>query len=135
MLLTKRKKLVKVKSKPIEKAKVLLIEDNRTTRALVRAEIADHCNLIEADSASHGVSMFHQHKPDLAFIDISLPDGSGYNILEWMLQVNPNMFSVMFSGHSDTNNVCKSIDAGAKGFVTKPFDVGKMLFFVNQCRG
>lgn len=116
-----------------EKAKVLLIEDDRTMRRLVKAEIGDQCDLILADNASLGANMFKTERPDLAFIDISLPDGSGHNLLQWMLQVNPDTYGVMFSGHSDTSNVWKSIKAGAKGFVAKPFNTEKMMFFIRQC--
>lgn len=126
---------VQVKPLRFEKAKVLLIEDDRTMRRMVRAEIGEHCELIEAENACHGVSLFKLHRPDLSFIDISLPDGSGHNLLQWMLQVNPDAFGVMFSGYSDTNNVFESINAGAKGFIAKPFDTGKMLFFIKQCTG
>lgn len=123
------------KAKHSEKAKVLLIEDDRTMQRLVRAQIGDHCDLLIADNANLAANMFKNEHPDLAFIDISLPDGNGHNLLQWMLQVNPGTFGVMFSGYSDTNNVVQSIETGAKGFISKPFDVGKMMFFINQCTG
>ena len=103
-------------------------------RRMVRAEIGKYCELIVAGNANLGANLFRTEKPDLVFIDISLPDGSGHNLLQWMLQVNPDTFGVMFSGYSDTDNVWKSIDTGAKGFIAKPFDAGKMLHFINMCR-
>lgn len=117
------------------KPKVLLIEDDRTMRRMVRAQIGGHCDLLMARSASLGANLFKTERPDLAFIDIGLPDGNGHNLLQWMLQVNPDTFGVMFSGYSDTNNVWQSIEAGAKGFIAKPFDAGKMVFFIRQCTG
>lgn len=118
-----------------EKAKVLLIEDDRTTRRMVRAEIGEHCDLLMAENAGLGANLFRTECPDLAFIDIRLPDGSGHALLQWMLQFNPDTFGVMFSGYSDTNNVWQSIETGAKGFIAKPFDAEKMLFFIKQCTG
>ena len=118
---------------PNIKPKVLLIEDDRTLRRIVRAEIGEHCNLLMAGNASLGATLFKSERPDLAFIDISLPDSNGYNVLDWMLKVNSEAFAVMFSGHTDKSHVHKSIELGAKGFVSKPFDVNKMLFFIKQC--
>lgn len=118
-----------------EKAKVLLIEDDRIMRRMVRAEIGVHCNLLMAENAAHGATLFRIHRPDLVFIDISLPDGSGHNLLKWMLQVNPATFGVMFSAYVDADNVIRSVEIGAKGFVEKPFDASKMLFFIKQCTG
>ena len=116
------------------KPKVLLIEDDRTLRRLVRAKINEHCDLVTGENAAHGLSQFNHHKPDMVFLDIELPDGSGYNLLDWMLRVDPQTFAVMFSGFSDNEHVWRSVESGAKGFVSKPFDAAKMLFFINQCK-
>lgn len=113
--------------------KVLLIEDDRTIRRMVRAEISEYCDLSFAGNASLGVSLYKKTRPDIVFIDISLPDGSGHDLLQWVLKANRNAFAVMFSGHSDHGNIWRSIDSGAKGFVAKPFDANKMLFFINKC--
>ncbi len=116
-----------------EKAKVLLVEDDRTMRRMVRAEIGDHCDLILAEDASLGATLFKHERPDLSFIDINLPDSDGFSLLDWMFTFNPNAFTVMFSGHAEEKNIEKAIGLGAKGFVSKPFDVGKMMFFIRQC--
>lgn len=116
-----------------EKPKVLLVEDDRTMRRMVRAEIGDHCELLMAGNAGLGATLFKSEKPDLSFLDIALPDGNGYGLLDWMLNVDPHAFTVMFSGHKSDNHIRQSIGAGAKGFVSKPFDVNKMLFFIKQC--
>lgn len=117
-----------------DKPKVLLIEDDRVIRRMVRAEIGEICTLLEAECASTGISQYNYNKPDLVFIDIGLPDGNGQNLLSWMLHINPNAFAVMFSGETDNNHVMSAIDAGAKGYVTKPYDKSKLMHFVQQCR-
>lgn len=118
-----------------DKPKVLLIDDDRTIRRLVRAEIGEYCSLLEAENASIGISQYNYNKPDLAFIDIGLPDGDGQSLLSWMLHINPSAYAVMFSGHGENDQVFQAIENGAKGFITKPFDREKMMFFINQCMG
>lgn len=117
------------------KPKVLLIEDDRSMRRLVRAEISEHCDLIAAGNASLGASLFKTEKPDLTLIDIGLDDGNGHDLLKWTLTINPSAFVVMFSGYDDTETIFRAVEGGAKGFITKPFDIGKMMFFINQCKG
>lgn len=116
-----------------KKKKVLLIEDDRTMRRIVRSKIGGECDLYEAGSGSTGLSTFRDLKPDLVFLDIGLPDGDGMNLLNWMLKTNPKTFVVMFSGHSNTNCVFKAIETGAKGFISKPFSMEKMMFFIENC--
>lgn len=114
-------------------ARVLLIDDDRTTRRLVTAELKDYCKLAEAPDASQGISLYNHLHPDIVFMDIELPDGSGNDLLKWMMQNDPGAFVVMFSGHNDAKTVKKSIDMGAQGFVSKPFDIQRMLHFIDQC--
>lgn len=114
-------------------ARVLLIEDDRTTRRMVAKSLKDHCELYEAPDASQGISAYNAFDPDLVFMDIELPDGDGQQLLEWITHNDPGAFVVMFSGHSDNNHVMDSIDSGAKGFVSKPFDLEKMLYFIKMC--
>lgn len=119
--------------KGAQRAKVLLVEDDRSLRRLVKAEIGAHCTLLMAPDISLGATLYKSERPDITFIDINLPDGSGYGLLHWILNMNPSAFNVMFSGHSNNYNVHKSIEAGAKGFVSKPFDPQKMMFFIRRC--
>ncbi|MCF8495137.1 MAG: response regulator [Alphaproteobacteria bacterium] len=117
-------------SKP---ARVLLIEDDRTTRHLVTAALQDHCELIDVPDASQGISAYNAFQPDIVFLDIELPDGNGQDLLTWMLRNDPGAFVVMFSGHSHRDNVIKSVETGAKGFVAKPFNPQHMLHFIQLC--
>lgn len=114
-------------------ARVLLIEDDRTTRRFVASSLAGHCELIEAADASAGISSYNTFRPDIVLMDIELPDGNGQTLLNWITHNDPAAFIVMFSGHSDTDNVMESIESGAKGFISKPFDVSKMLHFISIC--
>lgn len=114
------------------RARALLVEDDRTTRRLVRASLGDDCDLLVAGSASLGATMFRKSMHDIVFLDLGLPDGSGYNLLKWMLNVDPEAFVVIFTGDDTTKMFMSAIEAGAKGYVTKPFDRNKMLFFLRK---
>jgi len=115
-----------------KKPRVLLIEDDRTTRRMVRASVKEDCHLTIAGNANLGVSVYRNFQPDIVFMDIQLPDGNGHQLLQWIMSINPNAFVVMFSGMSDSNTLFRSVDAGAKGFISKPFNEQKMRFFIEQ---
>lgn len=119
--------------KHVKTARVLLIEDDRVTRRMVSAALKSYCNIIEAPDASQGITLYNHIQPDIVFLDIELPDGSGQDMLKWMMHNDPAAFVVMFTGHTDNNNVMKSLDLGARGFVSKPFDVQRMLYFIERC--
>ncbi len=112
--------------------RILVIEDDRTMRRLIRSTLGDQCHLSLAANANLGVRLFRNIHPHIVFLDIVLPDGNGHNLLDWMMSVNPESFIVMMSGYSDNNNVFRAINRGAKGFISKPFDQDKMDFFIQE---
>lgn len=116
-----------------KRVRVLLIEDDRSTRRMVCARLEEYCDVVDAGSVRQGISAYNSFQPDLVFMDIELPDGDGKTLLNRITRNDPGAFVVMFSGHSDTNNVLEAIDAGARGFIAKPFDLSKMLHFIRLC--
>lgn len=112
--------------------KVLLIEDDRTTRRLVKSALEDNCNIITAQDVSQGLNSFVNYQPNVVFLDIALPDGDGHRALEFMVDKKSDSYVVMFSGHDDQNNVSKAINLGARGFISKPFDKQCMMDHLNK---
>ncbi len=117
----------------LQATRVLLIEDDRTTRRLVSKAIGNYCNLTEANNAGQGISKYKNFNPDIVFLDLELPDDNGHNILKWIVHNDPGAYVVLFSGSCDTHNVKKAINNGAKGYVPKPFDAGRMMYYICQC--
>ena len=117
----------------LKAVRVLLVDDDRTTRRLVKAQLKDRCDVIEAPDVSQGITSYNAFQPDIVFMDIELPDGNGQDLLAWMLRNDPGAFVVMFSGHSQSDNVLKAVESGAKGFVAKPYNIEHMLHFIRMC--
>lgn len=115
-----------------QRKRVLLIEDDRTTRRLVQATIGNHCHLTEADSAGSGITKYINFDPDVVFLDLNLPDGNGHNILEWIVKNDPGAYVVIFSGNDNAYNIKRAIKNGAKGFVKKPFDPNMMIYHISH---
>ncbi len=115
-----------------EKPRVLIIEDDRSTRRIIRHTFKKDYNLLIAGNGSLGFHSFKNFMPDITFLDIELPDTDGHTLMQKMEKYNPNAFVVIVSGHSDNDNVYRSIENGAKGFIAKPFSEKKMRFFVQQ---
>lgn len=113
--------------------RVLVIDDDRTVRRLIRAQLDANCELIEAADASEGITSYNTRQPDIVFMDIELPDGDGRDLLKWIMRNDPGAFVVMLSGHSHTGNVIRSVEMGAKGFIPKPLDISRILHFINLC--
>lgn len=115
------------------KARVLLIEDDRTMHRMVSKSIGHYCDLIEAFNAGSGIAKYKNFDPDIVFLDLDLPDDSGHNILTWIIRNDPGAYVVLFSGHCDSDNLVKAMKNGAKGHVPKPFNSDLMMRYICEC--
>ena len=86
----------------------------------------------QAHNASSALMTFSLQQPDLVFLDIELPDGSGIELLKRFKQQKPDCFVVMVSGVSTLDNVKASIASGAASFIVKPFTADKILAVLKQ---
>lgn len=67
--------------------------------------------------------------PQLAMLDLHLPGRNGIEILQW-LRHQPGLRRlpvIVFSGHTDPNEVIRAAEAGANSFITKPVNFGELV--------
>lgn len=113
--------------------RVLLVEDDRTTRRLFSKAIGQYCQVIEACNAGKDISKCMAFDPDIVFLDLSQPDDSGYDTLKWIMRCDPNAYVVLFSGRCDPLHILKAMQYGVKGYVPKPFNPNLMMHHIAQC--
>ncbi len=112
--------------------RVLLVEDDAVTRWMVRNALKNQCELITAPSANKAFAMYTSFTPDVVFLDINLPDNSGYAVLEWILKNDPGACVVMFSSNGALDNIVGAMEKGACGFISKPFLREHLLYYIES---
>ncbi|MBK6897465.1 MAG: response regulator [Alphaproteobacteria bacterium] len=112
--------------------RVLLVEDDAVTRWMVRNALKNECEFITAPSANKAFAMFSSFTPDVVFLDINLPDNSGYAVLEWILKNDPGACVVMFSSNGQLDNIVQAMEKGASGFISKPFLREHLLYYIQS---
>ena len=110
---------------------VMLVEDDPVTRWMVRHALKPKCFLITATCAGHVYNLYSACRPDVVFLDIGLPDGSGETVLKWILSHDPSANIVMFSGQNDVDTMMRSFEDGAKGFIAKPYNPDKIKHYLD----
>jgi DNA-binding NarL/FixJ family response regulator len=73
----------------------------------------------EAGNAREGLQMARELKPDLALVDMSLPDQSGIHLTRELKNVSPKTRIMMITMHSKVDYIVKAFQAGATGYVVK----------------
>ena len=114
---------------------ILLVDDEALVRDIGRKSLTRFgYTLLTVEDGMHAVDLYRQehHRIDLVLLDLIMPKMSGRRCLEALLEVNPRAKIVIASGYSETGPVKEALGAGAKGFISKPYDVKNLLKVVRQ---
>jgi len=99
---------------------ILVIEDEPEIRRFLRTSLgAEGYRVVEADTGERGVIDAGTHKPDLAIVDLGLPDVHGTEVIRYAARHLPECDVMVITMFADERNVLASIEAGATGYVLK----------------
>jgi DNA-binding response OmpR family regulator len=108
------------------KKKILCIEDDRETAALIAEELDERgYEVVLAYNGGEGFAAIFKTMPDLILCDINMRVMSGFEVLEHLTRIAPrfgNMPFVFLTALTDRNNELKGRQLGADDYVTKPID-------------
>ena len=106
--------------------KILCIEDDRETAALIAEDLVDRgYEVTVAHDGREGLSAILRTMPDLVLCDISMPAMSGFELLERLVALAPRFSKMPFiflTALTDRENELKGRQLGADDYVTKPID-------------
>jgi len=109
---------------PVQKINVLIVDDIPETRENLRKLLYFESDIVIVGTAENGQKAVEQAKrlqPDIVLMDINMPDMDGITATETISRVAPRSQIIMMSVQSETDYLRRSMMAGAKYFLTKPF--------------
>jgi two-component system, OmpR family, KDP operon response regulator KdpE len=106
---------------------ILLVEDEPQIRQFLRSSLgAEGYRVVESPNGRRGTLDAGMHKPDLAIVDLGLPDFDGVEVIRRIREWSP-MPILVLSARIQERSKIEALDAGADDYVTKPFGVGELL--------
>ncbi len=108
-------------------ATILLVEDEPEIRRFLRASLgAEGYRIAESATGRRGTIDARTHKPEMAIVDLGLPDGDGIGVIRSIREWSP-MPILVLSARTHERSKIEALDAGADDYVTKPFGIGELL--------
>ena len=104
------------------KIRVLLADDHAVVRAGIRQflEQADNIEVVaEADDGEAAKNLIGQHQPDVAVLDIQMPEASGIEVTRWIRANQHDVGVLILTAYDDDPYVMAVLQAGANGYVLK----------------
>lgn len=109
--------------------KILLADDAAFMRMMIKSALAKagYTEICEASDGAEAVKVYQAEKPDLVFMDITMPNMNGLEALKEIRNVDPNAAVVMCSAMGQESMVIDAIKSGARDFIVKPFKPERII--------
>lgn len=112
-------------------AKLLLLEDDLSLiHGLSFALKKEHYELDIARTIQEAASLWSDGRYDLLLLDVSLPDGSGFDICRQVRQTS-NIPIIFLTASDEEINIIMGLDIGGDDYITKPFKLGVLMSRIN----
>jgi DNA-binding NarL/FixJ family response regulator len=85
-----------------------------------------------AGNVAAGLDLVDHSEPEIALIDIRLPDGSGIDLTRQLLARNPDLAVVLYTGDADADLLYEGLDSGARGYALKAGTMEELLAALRQ---
>ncbi len=106
---------------------ILLIEDERQMRRFLKVTLhAEGYSVIEAETATDGLSQAATRNPDVVLLDLGLPDMDGLEVIEKLREWSA-VPVIVISAREQEGDKIRALDRGADDYLTKPFGAGELL--------
>ncbi len=110
-------------------ATILIVEDHRATRTFLADNLsADGYEIVESDCAADAQRMMETKFPDLAIVDLGLPDRDGLELLRQVREsdriagrIDPDLPLLVLSGRAGELDRLRGFDRGCDDYMIKPF--------------
>lgn len=109
------------------KYKILVVEDDRNILSVIQTILETNgYQVLTAQRCQEGILMLSSHVPDLALLDLGLPDMDGEEFIR-IIRRSSMIPIIVLSARTDEADKVSALDLGANDYITKPFGTGELL--------
>lgn len=117
--------------------RVMIADDDqemrRTTR-LMMTYVENAKVVAIAQDGREALELAKQHKPDVALMDVNMPQLDGLSAIEALTRENPEMVCIVISAERQTATLQEAMRVGARGYLIKPFTVDQLQAALDHAR-
>lgn len=114
--------------------KAVIVEDETISREILAGYLERYCPdvtlVAQADSVKSGLAAIQKHKPDVLFLDVEMPKGNGFDLLEQLDEINFETVFVTAYG----NYAMKALNYSAAYYILKPVSIEELIAAVEKIK-
>lgn len=112
--------------------KILLVDDNEIlAKGLIYSLEQKKYQVIHTLNVENTLKILKTEKIDLAILDVSLPDGNGFDLYRNNIK-EKNISSIFLTAKDEEDNIVKGLELGAEDYITKPFSIKELMARINR---
>ncbi len=114
---------------------ILVVEDDAYIRELLGLELrAQGFEAVLARDAVAAISVARKEKPDLVLLDLGLPGGDGFLVMERFKALNAVMHTpiIVVTGEDELAVIDRVVAAGVTAVIKKPFEAGDVVAMIRR---
>lgn len=124
---------IKLNEQSENKIKILIIDDEEV--------VLDSCRLIlkktdhqvtTVSNGELGLEVVQEMNPDVVFVDLKMPGLSGFEVLNKIRDIDPNIVTIVITGFSTVSSAIEAMKNGAFDFLPKPFSPDEFRLITNR---
>jgi len=114
--------------------RIMTVDDSPIIHALLKKslEARDYEIVAVAKNGREAVELFEAHKPDLIFMDVTMPIMDGLEASKAIKEKNPDVFIIMLTAMGDEEIIAQAKSIGIDIFLKKPFDEYKIVSAISK---
>ncbi|MFL5752224.1 MAG: LytR/AlgR family response regulator transcription factor [Bacteroidia bacterium] len=114
--------------------RAIIVDDEKISREILSDYLRKYCSgvsvLATAESAEQGIEMIRKHKPDIVFLDVEMPKGNGFDMLERLDEIS---FETVFVTAFD-NYAIQALNYSAAYYILKPVSIDELVAAVEKIK-
>ena len=115
--------------------KILLVEDNSSlAEGLIYALEQNNFKVVHKVNVNVTKEFLDKNRPDLIILDISLPDGNGFELYENNIK-DKKLPTIFLTARDDEETIVKGLEIGADDYITKPFSTKELIARIKKILG
>jgi DNA-binding NarL/FixJ family response regulator len=114
--------------------RLAIVDDHEALREGLEALLTEEDLEVvgSAGNAAAALDLVEHARPDVALVDIGLPDGSGIELTRLLLARRPELRIVLYTGETDADLLSQGLDSGARGYALKAGPMRELVAAIVQ---
>lgn len=117
-----------------KKTKIMIVDDALFMRKTILKTLNSHGyrDVILAANGGEGIALYKEQQPNIVLLDITMPDMTGLDVLEKILDLDKEAMVIMCSAVGQEKIITSALRLGAKDFIVKPFQEDMLISMISS---